>query len=126
MEIILQNSTPFSISHNFGRMAERKNNNSLATNSNGTLVEQPKEDRAVVTNTMSIEKIESLVINFDNQMSESWKSVRFKIDQKEDKIVVQVVETLSNKVLKQIPDDEFVKLTLSLDPTKGVLVDEIS
>lgn len=88
---------------------------------------QPEvEAVAEIHNVTAINDPESLVINFNKQVSENWRSVRFEVDQESEKIVVQVVDTTTNEVLKQIPGDEFFKLVMSFEPFRGVLVDEVS
>lgn len=52
------------------------------------------------------------------------QDVRFSIDDDSGKLVVKVVDTKTQEVLRQIPSEEVLSLAHSLDKMRGLLLDD--
>lgn len=79
-------------------------------------VKQPTEiDRAVLSN--AVKKLNELV-------APALQSVQFKMDEDAERLVVQVVDTATDKVLRQIPNEEVLAFSKTLGRLQGLVVRE--
>lgn len=69
------------------------------------------------------ESIKSLVESANVELGKRHTSLSFKIDDGTDSIVVQIIDTASGDVIRQIPPDEILALRKRLQETIGVLLD---
>lgn len=77
---------------------------------------QPIEiDRAVLSN--AVKKLNELV-------APALQSVQFKMDEDAERLVVQVVDTATDKVLRQIPNEEVLAFSKTLGRLQGLVVRE--
>jgi len=73
--------------------------------------EQPTELQETVKD---LEKI-SLAFN---------KKIRFKVDQKSHEVIVRIIDSETNKVVKELPSQELQRLRDRIRETMGILFDE--
>lgn len=50
------------------------------------------------------------------------QTIQFSIDQESERIVVKVVDTATQKVLRQIPNEEVMAITKTLDKLQGLVI----
>ncbi len=50
------------------------------------------------------------------------QTIQFSIDQESERIVVRVVDTATQKVLRQIPNEEVMAITKTLDKLQGLVI----
>ena len=50
------------------------------------------------------------------------QTIEFSIDDESDRILVKVVDTETQKVLRQIPNEEVLAITRSLDKLRGLVI----
>ncbi len=50
------------------------------------------------------------------------QTVEFAIDEQSERIVVKVVDTVTKKVLRQIPNDEVLAMSKTLDKLQGLVI----
>jgi len=50
------------------------------------------------------------------------QTIQFSIDQESERIVVKVVDTATQKVLRQIPNEEVLAITRTLDKLQGLVI----
>lgn len=70
-------------------------------------------DKAVLTN--AVKKLNDFV-------APALQTVEFAIDQQSDRVVVKVVDTSSKKVLRQIPNEEVLAMSKTLDKLQGLVI----
>ena len=89
--------------------------------------QQPRgDDKSGPVRELTLESAKSSIESFNNFINTSLKTIRFKIDQASEKVVIQVFDTSTNEVIRQIPTEKILDLSLSFDSLKGILVDEVS
>ncbi|MFH1893690.1 MAG: flagellar protein FlaG [Candidatus Zixiibacteriota bacterium] len=84
-----------------------------------SLSEKGDEQTEPATN----ESIRSLIEDANVTLRQRHTALSFRIDDGTDSLVVQVVETESGDVIKQIPTDEVLAMRQRLQETIGVLLD---
>lgn len=50
------------------------------------------------------------------------QSVEFSLDQETDRMIVKVVDTATHKVLRQIPNEEVIAISKTLDKLQGLMI----
>ena len=81
-----------------------------------TEVKQSAEvDKTTLAN--AVNKLNELV-------SPALQSVQFKMDEESDRVIVQVVDTATHKVLRQIPNEEVLAFSKTLGRLQGLVVRE--
>lgn len=70
------------------------------------------------------DQVRKHVEKMNNQLSAANHSIRFSVDDDSSEVVVKVVDTETDEVIKQIPPKEIVRLREHLQDMTGVLVEE--
>ena len=68
---------------------------------------------------VAVKKLNALV-------APSLQAVEFSIDQESDRLVVKVVDTVTNAVLRQIPNDEVLAMSKTLDKLQGLSAKQVA
>lgn len=76
-----------------------------------------KEQQAVEDARKDIEAL-------NNHLAATSHALRFSVDDKSDEVVVKVVDTETDQVIKQIPPEEIVRLRQHMKDLTGLLVEE--
>jgi len=84
-----------------------------------SLAEKGDEQPERTTN----ESIKALIEDANVTLQQRHTALSFRIDDGTDSLVVQVIETESGDVIKQIPTDEILAMRQRLQETIGVLLD---
>ncbi|MDQ7096246.1 flagellar protein FlaG [Desulfosporosinus sp. PR] len=94
----------------------------LAANTNNTSADPAYEQSAKKpVDTQQVKKMTEAM----NQFVESMNStIRFKIHEKTNELMVQVVDPTNNKVLKEFPPHEFLDTIAAIRDYVGVLLDK--
>lgn len=85
------------------------------------VVTKPQESSAPVaeydkaTLTGAVQKLNDYV-------APALQTIQFSIDQESERIVVKVVDTATQKVLRQIPNEEVMAITKTLDKLQGLVI----
>ncbi|ADQ83958.1 flagellar protein FlaG [Methylovorus sp. MP688] len=75
------------------------------------------------TNKSASDKdIAAAVKTLNSFISPVAQSVQFSMDQDSGKVVVKVVDTETNKVLRQIPNEEVLAISKTLDKLQGLVI----
>ena len=69
------------------------------------------------------EKLKSLTEKLNKEMEPLNTSVKFGFDEKVDEMVVNVIDTKTDKVIRKIPSDEALKLMAKMREIVGMLFD---
>jgi len=72
-------------------------------------------DKAALSN--AVNKLNELV-------APALQTVQFKMDEESDRVIVQVVDTATDKVLRQIPNEEVLAFSKTLGRLQGLVVRE--
>ncbi|HEY0563303.1 MAG TPA: flagellar protein FlaG [Methylophilus sp.] len=64
----------------------------------------------------------SAVKKLNDYVAPALQTIQFSIDQESDRVVVKVVDTATQKVLRQIPNEEVMAITKTLDKLQGLVI----
>jgi flagellar protein FlaG len=64
----------------------------------------------------------SAVKKLNDYVAPALQTIEFSIDDETDRIVVKVVDTSTQKVLRQIPNEEVLAISKTLDKLQGLVV----
>ncbi len=97
-----------------------------AGNGSTTPVPETNGKTGTKTTTPSMEQVQKAVddINTTLQANPNTSSVQFAIDPASKKIVVQMIDTQTGKVLSQYPSEEIIQMGLALGKKIGQLVNQ--
>ncbi|EUJ10203.1 flagellar protein FlaG [Methylophilaceae bacterium 11] len=70
-------------------------------------------DRATLTGAVK---------KLNDYVAPALQTIQFSIDQESERIVVKVVDTATQKVLRQIPNEEVMAITKTLDKLQGLVI----
>jgi flagellar protein FlaG len=62
------------------------------------------------------------VKKLNDYVAPALQTIQFSIDQESERIVVKVVDTATQKVLRQIPNEEVMAITKTLDKLQGLVI----
>ncbi|MFZ6772252.1 flagellar protein FlaG [Undibacterium sp. SXout7W] len=76
------------------------------------------------TNNKKIDasQIEKAVADINKAMQSHSQDLRFSVDTDSKRVVVKIIDQQTNQVLRQIPTEEALEISKSLDKLKGVLI----
>lgn len=79
---------------------------------------------SAVTERQMIRKadLEAAVKKLNEQVAPALQSIEFSMDQETDRIVVKVVDTATQKVLRQIPNEEVLAFSRNMDKLQGLVI----
>lgn len=66
--------------------------------------------------------LEAAVKKLNEQVAPTLQSIEFSLDQSSDRMVVKVIDTSSNTVLRQIPNEEVLAFSKTLDRLQGLVI----
>jgi flagellar protein FlaG len=77
-----------------------------------------------ITQPVEVDKaaLDAAVKKLNEQVAPSLQSIEFSLDQSTDRLVVKVVDTVSNTVLRQIPNEEVLAFSKTLDRLQGLVI----
>jgi flagellar protein FlaG len=91
-------------------------------------VEAPSNERfqkqAQEIQEVSMEKLDAAIDRLNEMMESSQRSLSFSVDKTSDKVVVEVRDLTTDKVIRQIPNEEALEFAESLDRMIGFLFDK--
>jgi len=67
------------------------------------------------------EKIERSISKLNDLMAKGQRSLNFSVDRSSDQVVVRVVDTNTDEVIRQIPNEESIRLAEYIDGMVGVI-----
>lgn len=82
------------------------------------------QQQAKETQAVSAEKLEAAIDRLNQMMESSQRSLSFSVDKTSDKVVVEVRDLTTDKVIRQIPNEEALEFAESLDRMIGFLFDK--
>ncbi|PIE24571.1 MAG: flagellar biosynthesis protein FlaG [Neptuniibacter caesariensis] len=82
------------------------------------------QEQAKQTQEMSAEKLEAAIDRLNEMMKSSQRSLSFSVDTSSEKVVVQVRDLSTDKVIRQIPNEEALRFAESFDRMMGLIFNE--
>lgn len=70
--------------------------------------------------------LEQALSEANRQMQLNGRALAFSLDEKADRMVIRVTNSVTGELVRQIPDETVLRIAHSLDELKGVLYDEAS
>jgi flagellar protein FlaG len=67
-------------------------------------------------------RLEGAVRKLNEYVAPALQTIQFSIDQESERIVVKVVDTTTQEVLRQIPNEEVLAITRTLDKLQGLVI----
>lgn len=76
------------------------------------------------TQSAEVEKsaLENAVKKLNDFVAPAVQAIRFELDQKTERIVVKVIDSASQRVLRQIPNEQVLVMSQTLDKLQGLVV----
>lgn len=72
--------------------------------------------------TPSVEQVAQAVKDINKSLQSASRSLEFTVDSDDKKIVVKVIDQQTREVLRQIPSEEAIEISKSLDKLQGLLI----
>ena len=82
------------------------------------------QQQAKETQEVSAAKLDAAIDRLNEMMESGQRSLSFSVDKSSDKVVVQVRDLTTDKVIRQIPNEEALEFAESLDRMIGFLFDK--
>jgi flagellar protein FlaG len=101
------------------QQAEQVQRQVAESQSNERLQEQAKQ-----TQELSAEKLDAAIDRLNEMMKSSQRSLNFSVDNSSEKVVVQVRDLSTDKVIRQIPNEEALRFAESFDRMMGLIFNE--
>jgi flagellar protein FlaG len=73
--------------------------------------------------SFSVEKLEELIAVANQALEGSNNKLRFQIDETRNRPTVSVVNHVSGDVIRQLPSEELIRISKSIELMKGILFD---
>lgn len=68
------------------------------------------------------QQLEGAVKKLNDYVAPALQTIQFSIDQESERIIVKVVDTTTQEVLRQIPNEEVLAITKTLDKLQGLVI----
>jgi len=82
----------------------------------------PAPQHPIAAPTMSLEATKQIARQINEFLKSSDSNVQFAIDSESSKVVVRVVDSQTREVIRQIPSEELLAISRSLDQLTGLLI----
>lgn len=77
---------------------------------------------AIKKEVISDKALEDAVKKINDFISPTLQTIQFSIDQESDRLVVKVIDTATQKVLRQMPNEAALSVAKTIDGLKGLIV----
>lgn len=72
------------------------------------------------------EDVSEAVKKLNEFVAPALQSIEFSTDEESDRVIVKVVDTATNKVLRQIPNEEVLAISRTLDRLQGLVIRQMA
>lgn len=90
----------------------------------GTAASTPVDASAEQVEEATPAQIESAVREINTSLQARSISLRFEVDEDTDKLIVKVVDAANGEVIRQIPNEEVVRIAKVMGKAPGLLMNE--
>lgn len=91
-------------------------------NGTGESASAPPPPPTPAQQPLSSEGLQQVVRQINDFLKSSASNVEFTLDSRSDKVVVRIVNTQTNQLIRQIPSEEMLAISQSLDQMTGLLL----
>jgi len=84
----------------------------------------PSGNEKKATEKPSREAVEKILVKANELARKFSRSLSFSYDERIDKVIVQVMEGDTDKVIRQIPPEEMIRLSVKMDDILGMLINQ--
>ncbi len=84
------------------------------------------DEKAVTKPLISEEMLSKAVKVLNEHVAPAMQSVQFSIDIESNRTIVKVVDTATNKVLRQMPNEEAIALSKTLGKLQGLMIKQMA
>jgi flagellar protein FlaG len=88
------------------------------------MAQDVKNTESVNKTTVSTEDIKGELEKLNKIVKIYSNKINFDIDQKTNQIVVKIVDGKTDKIIRQIPPEEIINLSMRMDELKGMIFDD--
>lgn len=78
--------------------------------------------QSVSGNSVGLDQVQKATDQINKVVQGLDKNLQFKVDHDSGRIVVQVMDTENNKIIKQFPSEEVLAISKALDKLQGLLI----
>lgn len=86
----------------------------------------PAEPKGKAEPSLSLEKMQEIIQVANAAMEGANNSLRFQVDESLSQPIVSVVDQNSGDVIRQLPSEEIVRISRSIESMRGILFDAIT
>ena len=105
-----------------GSTAARAAPQSGASAAGTAVAPPPPPQAAVAAQPASINAARQIASQINEFLKSTASDVQFSVDGESDRVVVRVVDTQTQKVIRQMPSEEMLAISKSLDQMSGLLI----
>lgn len=88
-------------------------------------VQQPEPSaKTAEAAAISVEELQAAIDTLNEFMKQGQRSLSFSVDNSADEVVVQVVDTETKELVRQIPNEETLRIKQHLESMLGLLFNE--
>jgi flagellar protein FlaG len=73
---------------------------------------------------VSVQQVESAVSQISDYVQNFQRDLQFSVDKDSDRLVVKVVDSETQEVIRQIPSEEMLRIARSLDSSESLILRE--
>ena len=86
----------------------------------------PAEPKPKADPSLTLEKMQEIIQVANAAMEGANNSLRFQVDESLSQPIVSVVDQKSGDVIRQLPSEEIVRISRSIESMRGILFDSIT
>ncbi|MFZ6753131.1 flagellar protein FlaG [Undibacterium sp. Dicai25W] len=107
-----------------GQIAPDRNANIAATAVVPDNISQPQPTTPPADPAKAVDKaqLQHAVSSINKSLQDKGQDVRFSVDQDSKRVVVKIIDQNTNQVLRQIPTEQALEISQSLDKLQGLLI----
>lgn len=87
-------------------------------------VSAPESSKPAEKTEISVEELQAAIDKLNDFMKQGQRSLSFSVDQSADEVVVRVVDTQTEELVRQIPNEETLRIKEHLESMLGLLFND--
>ncbi len=102
------------------------NNGAVLSQGNRRHITLPGKQAGITeeSSTVSRDEVEKAIVKAHELVQSFSRKLSFSYDERIDRIIVRVMEGNGEKVVRQIPPEEMIRLSLKMDEIMGILINQ--
>ncbi len=87
-------------------------------------VSAPESSKPAEKTEISVEELQAAIDKLNDFMRQGQRSLSFSVDQSADEVIVKVVDTQTQELVRQIPNEETLRIKEHLESMLGLLFND--